>query len=76
MGEPKEVEIDASTQGPRVRHKGDEDEADSGRNTPTDKGGDIPAWDTTNDPRGKGADWPNRGMTAVGTKDVVEGQGG
>ena len=76
MGEPKEVEVDASARGPRVRHKGDEDEADNGHDTPTGKGGDIPAWDTTDDPRGRRADWPDRGVVAAGTKGVVEEQEG
>ena len=43
MGEPKEVVVKASTRGPRVRHKGDEDEAHNGHDTTTSGGSDIPA---------------------------------
>ena len=50
VGEPKEVEVDATARRPRVGHKGDEDKADSGRDTTTSKGGDILAWDTTDNP--------------------------
>ena len=50
IGDPKEVEVNASARGPKVRHKGDEDEADDGRNTTTGKGGNTPAWDTIDDP--------------------------
>ena len=74
MGEPKEVEINASTQGPRVRHKGDKDEAGGRRDTTTGKGCDTLAWDTTDDARGRGVDWPGRGIAAVGSEDTVEGQ--
>ena len=42
MGEPKEVEVNASARGPRVRYKGDEDKADNGRDTTMGGGGDIP----------------------------------
>ena len=76
MGEPREVEVNASAGGPRVRHKGDEDGADSGCDTTMGKGGDIPAWDITEGPRGRGADWPDRGVVVVGTKGVVKEQGG
>ena len=76
MGELKEVEVNASARGPRVRHKGDEDEADNGHDTTTGKGGNVPAWDITDDPRGRGADWLDKGMIAAGTKGVVEEQGG
>ena len=43
MGEPKEVEVNALARGPKVRHRGDEDKADNGRDTTTGGGGDIPA---------------------------------
>ena len=57
-------------------HKRVEDKVDNGCDTTTGKEGDIPAWDITDDPQGRGANWPDKGMTAAGTKDVVEGQGG
>ena len=42
-GEPEGVKVDVSAQGPRARHKGDKDTADSGRDTTTGGGGDISA---------------------------------
>ena len=38
MGEPKEVEVNASAQGLTVRHKGDEGKVDNGRDTTTGGG--------------------------------------
>ena len=43
IGEPKGVEVNASTREPKVKHKGDEDKADNGRDTTTGGGSDIPA---------------------------------
>ena len=75
-GEPKEVRVDASTQGPKARREGDEGTSESGRDATTGERGDTPAWDTADDTRGRGADRLGRGTTDASAKDKVEGQEG
>ena len=75
-GEPEGVKVDASARGPKDRRKGDESTAGSGRGATAGEGGDTPVWDTIDDPRGRGADWLDRRITAVGSRDTVEGQRG
>ena len=70
------VKVDASARGPKARREGDEGTVDSGRDATAGEGGDTPSRDTTDDPRGRGVDWPDRRITAMGSKDTVEGQGG
>ena len=72
-GEPEDVKVDASARGPKARHEGT---SDSGRDATAVEGGDTATWDTADDPRGRGADWLDKGMIAAGTKGVVEEQGG
>ena len=73
-GEPEEVKGDASTRGPKARCEGDEGTSDNGRDATAGERGDTPAWDTIDDPRGKGADWPSRRVTAAGSEGTIEGQ--
>ena len=74
VGEPEEVKGDASARGPKAGHERDEGTSDSGRDATVGEKGDTPAWDTVDNPQGKGADWPGRRVPAVGSEGTSEGQ--